>query len=63
MGQSSAETDMGRAANLRKLGKSASSAKAKGDFNTAADRLEERAARKAKKLGRRTTKSVQTYMR
>lgn len=65
MAQTTAMADMQRAIELRKLAKAANSAKAKSDFNLAADRLEERAARKAKKLSRRKPRSsdVNTYMR
>lgn len=54
----SAERDLERAADLRKMAKSASSGKAKQDFEKAAERMERRAARKASKLatGRRTRK-------
>lgn len=63
MAQASAASDMQKALDLRKLSKAASSAKAKSDFNLAADRLEERAARKAKKLGRRKSRPVDQFMR
>jgi len=53
MPTSSAERDLQRAEDLRKLATRAKSPSAKSDFNAAADRLEQRGARKANKLGRR----------
>lgn len=51
----SAERDLERAGDLRKMSKEARSAKAKQDFEKAAERLERRAAKKASQLasGRR----------
>lgn len=63
MPQTNAERDMQRASELRKLAKEAVNGKAKADFNEAADRLERRAARKAKALGRTKRKPVNEYMR
>ena len=65
MGQTSALADMQRAVDMRKMAKSAGDAKAKADFNLAADRLERRAATKAKKLGRRKARpsDINAYMR
>lgn len=48
-----AERDIERAEGLRKLAKRAQSASAKSAFNRAADRLEDRGARSANKLGKR----------
>lgn len=46
----SAERDLERAADLRKMAKGAASPKAKQDFAKAAERMERRAAKKASKL-------------
>lgn len=52
----SAQTDMAKAKDMRGMAKAAKSAVAKADFEAAADRLEQRAARGAKKAGKRRRK-------
>ena len=47
------EDDLKRAKELRNLGKEAHDAGAKGDLEAAAVRLEKRAAKKARKVGRK----------
>lgn len=49
----SAEKDLERAQDLREMGKKAKGQRARAQFEKAASRLEERAAKKAGKLGRR----------
>jgi len=53
-----AERDIERAEGLRKLATRAKSPAAKAELNRAADRFEDRGARKASKLGRRARRKA-----
>jgi len=53
----SAERDIIRAEDFRKLATRTKSRTAKADLNSAADRLEERGAKKASRIGRRRRKA------
>lgn len=54
----SAQTDMAKAKEMRALAKESKSVVAKADFDAAADRLEQRAAKGAKRAGRRRRKKA-----
>lgn len=56
MANTSAEKDLNRARDLRKLAKNMKSTGAKSEFEDAADRLELRAAKKVKSLGKKRRK-------
>lgn len=54
----SVESDMAKAKDLRKQSQTVKSDAAKRDFMDAADRLEKRAARGARKIGRKRRKAT-----
>jgi len=56
MANTSAERDLQRGRDLRKLARNMVDAGAKSDFMEAASRLERRAAKKVRKLGRKSGK-------
>ena len=63
MPNTSVENDIRRAAELRKLAKTATTTGLKSSLNAAANRVEAAAARKARRLGKRTGGGSANFVR